>query len=229
MTRLISAAVVALAVLASVAGAKAQSDNSVVSEMARNMAACTNWAEIDCMNICKTAYRSFSENAAGDQASIADCRAVYGPAKTRGEGKTKAVADEKAARKEAQQLTTQCRGENRAACISVCRKAWKKPGDSAALESCRAAQPTPVVTPAKPEEAMSFAQRAAAREEKAAYCEAKKKGGGLARGDRRPLEACISICRDPRVFDDRFPQPQKDTFLANCERSYYALREHFND
>lgn len=138
MTRLISAAVVALAVLASVANAKAQSDNSVVSEMARNMAACTNWAEIDCMNICKTAYRSFSANAAGDQASIAECRASYGPAKTRGEAKTKAVADEQAARKEAQHLTTQCRGENRAACISVCRKAWQDPGDSAALERCRA-------------------------------------------------------------------------------------------
>lgn len=228
MTRLISAAVVALAVLASVANAKAQSDNSVVSEMARNMAACTNWAEIDCMNICKTAYRSFSANAAGDQASIAECRASYGPAKTRGEAKTKAVADEQAARKEAQHLTTQCRGENRAACISVCRKAWQDPGDSAALERCRAAQPAPAVTSPTPEKTMNFAQRAAAREEKAAYCEEKKKGG-LARGDRRPVEACISTCRDPRVFDDRFPQSQKDIFLANCERSYYALREHFKD
>lgn len=229
MTRLISAAVVALAVLASVTSAKAQSDNSVVREMARNMAACTNWAEIDCMNICNTAYRSFSDKVAGDPAAIADCRASYGPAKTRGEAKLKAAADVQAARKEAQTLTTQCRGENRAACISVCRQAWKDPGDSAALESCRAAQPAPVVTPPKPEDTMNFGQRAAARDEKAAYCEAKKKGGGLARGDRRPVEACISICRDPRVFDDRFPQSQKDIFLANCERSYYALREHFGD
>ncbi|RVU38569.1 hypothetical protein EOI86_04620 [Hwanghaeella grinnelliae] len=228
MTRLMSAAFVALAVLASVTGAKAQSDNSVVNEMARNTAACANWAEIDCMNVCNTAYRSFSDKVAGDPAAIADCRASYGPAKTRGEAKLKAEADERAVRNEVQQLIMQCGGENRGACMNACRKASKRPGDSALVESCRAAQPAPG-TPPKPEDTMSFAQRAAAREGKAAYCEAKKNGGGLARGDRRQLEHCISTCRDPRVFDDRFPQSQRDTFLATCEQFYDILRAHFKD
>ncbi len=71
---------------------------------------------------------------------------------------------------------------------------------------------------------MSLAQRIVLMPDKKAYCETKK-AVNRERALRRPLDGCIGACGDKRVTDQRYPESQREGFVATCERLYYGIVE----
>ncbi len=121
-----------------------------------------------------------------------------------------------------------CKMKKDRSCAEACANAMRNSSDASAVEQCNAehqrvlaANPPP---PPKAEEGMSLAQRIALMPDKKAYCETKK-AVNRERTMRRPLDGCVGACGDKRVTDQRYPESQRESFVATCERLYYGIFE----
>lgn len=208
--------------------ASAQVDTKTNSEMATNMMICSQQQATKCSEICRKAYRSFSDNPSGNQKLIAQCQVLVEPVRLEAEAQKQARKSIRHRKKEAGAILRKCRGKNKDDCRRSCKLALEQAEDQTLFEACRAAQP-PSIKPKKHPGILSFAKRAERMETYAQYCEAKKASGQFSRGDRGGLEYCINACRNSHVTDSRIPKEQQESYLENCERSYNMLRANFGD